>query len=193
MKNNLQMVDSMLAMQARRISDPAVRDSLTQLRNRVHALSVVHAQLMAATNLRTFEIGGFLRELAGNLADTLSAPGRPVRIAVDSDVASVTLDTAIPLGLALTELLTNSAKHACNDTGCAINVRFELLPERQALLTVEDDGEDPAAPDRFASSVDGLGAKLVRGLVRQVEGTVTVEYAQGMRVQIRLPLPEDTS
>ena len=72
---------------------------------------------------------------------------------------------------------------------------FESLMMVMMRMTdvVEDDGEDPAAPDRFASTVDGLGAKLVRGLVRQVEGTVTVEYAQGMRVQIRLPLPEDTS
>jgi|GEM_PF-1917453 len=192
-KNNLQMVDSMLAMQARRVSDPTVRDSLTQLRNRVHALSVVHAQLMAATNLRTFEVGGFLTELAGNLAETLSAADRPVRILVESDAASVTLDIAIPLGLALTELLTNSAKHACADAGCTIRVCFDLLPESQALLTVEDDGEDPAAPDRFASSPDGLGAKLVRGFVGQLDATMTVEYAQGMRVEIRLPLPEDTT
>ncbi len=191
-KNNLQMVDSMLAMQARRIVDPAVRESLTQLRSRVHALSVVHAQLMAATNLRTFEVGGFLKELASNLADTLSSTDRPVRITVESDVASVTLDIAIPLGLALTELLTNSAKHASTADGCTIHVRFDLLPERQALLTVQDDGGDPSAPDRFAAGVDGLGARLVQGFVRQIDGAMTVEYAHGMRVEIRLPLPEDT-
>ena len=191
-KNNLQMVDSMLAMQSRHIADPAVLDALTQLRNRVHALAVVHAQLMTSRNLKSFDASEFLKELAGNLSAAVRPSTRGVPITVEADSVAITLDIAIPMGLLLTELITNSAKHAGTDAEAGIRVRFRVPPERRAQLTVEDNGLDPAAPDRFAASADSLGAKLVKGFVRQLDGTMSVEYARGMRVTIEFPLPEDT-
>lgn len=191
-KNNLQMVDAMLALQSRRVSDPAVVGAFAQLRDRVHALAVVHAQLMASDDLRTFDAGEFLRKLADGLSASISTPERPIQVSVDADRAGITLDRASPLGLLLTELVTNSAKHAYRDTRGIIRVQFRLLADRQALLAVEDDGADPAAAERFTAAEPGIGARLVRGFVKQLDGTLHVEYDHGLRVLIRFPLPEDS-
>lgn len=193
-KNNLQMVDAMLAMQGRRVVDPATLASLKQLRDRVHALAVVHAQLMGSPDLRTFDAAEFLRELAAGLSESIGTRECriPVEVEVEADSVGITLDLASPLGLLLTELVTNSAKHAYRDAPGLIRIRFRLLPEHHALLTVEDDGSDPAAVERFAAGERGVGMKLVKGFVKQMDGEMHVEYDRGMRVQIRIPIPEDS-
>lgn len=191
-KNNLQMVDAMLAMQGRRNSDPATLTSLAQLRDRVHALAVVHAQLMASDDLRTFDAAGFLRELAEGLSASLGTRERPIRVAVDADAFGITLDLATPLGLLLTELVTNSANHAYRGSGGAVRVRLRRVAEREAELLVEDDGANPAAAERFSAEGPGIGGKLVRGFVKQLDATLHVEHDHGMRILIRFPLPEDS-
>lgn len=191
-KNNLQMVDAMLALQARRNIDPRALASFAQLRDRVHALAVVHAQLMTSEDLKTFDAGAFLRELGAGLSASLGSRERPITVDVEADPVAITLDLAGPVGLLLTELVTNSAKHAYHDRGGMIRVRFRLEAERQALLVVEDDGSDPQAAGRFVTRQPGVGSKLVAGFVRQLDGEWWTECDQGLRVSIRFPLKEET-
>lgn len=190
-KNNLQMVDAMLALQGRRVSDPATLAAFAQLRDRVHALAVVHAQLMTSEDLRTFDAGAFLRELADGLAASVGTRERPILVTVDADPAGITLDLASPLGLLLTELVTDSARRAYRDSSGTIRVQFRLPADREALLAVEDDGADPVAAGRFAA--DEPGARLIRGFVKQLDGTLHVEYDRGLRVLVRFPLPEESA
>src|SRR3546814_18383471 len=102
----------MLAMQSRQGEDARTLGSIEQLRDRVHALAVVHAQLMASPDLRTFDAAEFLRELTAGLSASISSRERSIPITVDADPVAITLDIASPIGLLLTELVTNSAKHA---------------------------------------------------------------------------------
>src|SRR3546814_3115688 len=115
---------------------------------------------MASPDLRTFDAAEFLRELTAGLSASISSRERGIPITVDADPVAITLDIASPIGLLLTELVTNSAKHAYRDTAGMIRVQFRLLPERAALLVVEDDGDDPVAVEHFTASELSIGVKL---------------------------------
>src|SRR3546814_11473837 len=118
---------------------------------------------MASPDLRTFDAAEFLRELTAGLSASISSRERGIPITVDADPVAITLDIASPIGLLLTELVTNSAKHAYRDTAGMIRVQFRLLPERAALPVVEDDGGDPVAVGHFTASEHTRGVELANG------------------------------
>jgi two-component sensor histidine kinase len=109
-KNNLQIVDSLLVMQGRQLAEPRTKAMLVGLRGRIQALGLVHHQLMGSTNLKTFNIARFLQELSSNILDSGAADN--IDLAVRAVPLDVGLDFAIPLGLVVTGLVTNSLKHA---------------------------------------------------------------------------------
>jgi two-component sensor histidine kinase len=185
-KNNLQTVDSLLLMQARRLADPKAKQALLDLRGRVYALGLVHQQLMGSDNLRTFDIAPFLRELSSNIL--LSGDNTGVILAVDACPLYVGLDFAIPLGLLVTELITNSLKHAFPDHKGNISLALSLEPDDTVVLVIGDDGR--GLPEAGAAAGSGLGAGIVRGLVAQLEGSLTVTNHGGVRTEIRAPLRE---
>ena len=180
-KNNLQVVDGMLVMQAARLSDPEGKAALATLRSRVYALGLVHHQLMGSKDLETFEVGPFLEELSQHLLE--GAGDRGVTLTVEAPPLHVGLDFAIPLGLLVTELVTNSIKHGFPEGRGAIDVRLEEA-DGEVLLLVRDDGVgyDPAAP-RPAT----LGGRIVDGLVRQLGATLTVAVDGGVHTSVRIP------
>jgi two-component sensor histidine kinase len=177
-KNNLQTVDSLLVMQAQRTSDPEARRGLTSLRGRVYALGLVHQQLMSSENLKTFDIAPFLAELSTNILQSGEHGG--VTLSVDACPLDVGLDFAIPVGLLVTELVTNSLKHAFPGGVGHIAVSLVEEEEGQVLLTIADNGRGQGQPGA------GLGAGIVRGLVAQLEGTLRVIDDGGSKTEIRL-------
>lgn len=189
-KNNLQVVDALIRMEFRRINDGRVLGALQHLLHRIHTLGLVHAQLMSSSDFKRFDVAVFLQELATNMASALSSDERRIAIRVESESVPVTIDFALPMGLLLTELIMNAAKHAYGDGEGEIRVRFGSGPDRQATLVVEDDGCSAPTAARF-SSAPGLGAKIIAGFVKQLDGEVTFEFDQGMRFTAKMPLPED--
>jgi PAS domain S-box-containing protein len=184
-KNNLQIVDSMLLMQARRLKDLDAKAALENLRGRVYALGLVHHQLMGSKDLETFDVAPFLEELSRHL---LEGAGRAeVGLSVRATPLKVGLDFAIPLGLLVTELVTNSMKHAFDGGPGAIDVTLEDAQAGEVVLQVSDNGRgyDPAT----SSATPSLGASIVDGLVRQLRGVLTVSNEGGTRTVVRLPAP----
>jgi len=184
-KNNLQIVDSMLLMQGRMLADAQARAALENLRARVYALGLVHHQLMGSKDLETFDIAPFLEELTRHLL--AGAGGAEISLSVRAAPLRVGLDFAIPLGLLVTELVTNSIKHAFDGPG-AIEVVLETPTPQEMLLRVADNGRgyDPApAPGATPS----IGASLVDGLVGQMNGRLTIQTEGGTCTEIRLPTP----
>src|SRR3546814_3305330 len=100
----------MVMMQSRQLQDQAAKDSLQALRRRIYALGLVHQQLMASRDLQTFDIAPFLEELSGHIIE--GGATESVQLVIDACTLNVNLDFAIPLGLLVTELVTNSLKHA---------------------------------------------------------------------------------
>lgn len=185
-KNNLQIVDSLLLMQASRLSESDAKAALENLRGRVYALGLVHHQLMGSKDLETFDIAPFLEELSQHLLE--GAGGSDVSLFVRAAPLKVGLDFAIPLGLLVTELVTNSMKHAFGGAG-AIEVTLDEAEAGQVVLQVADNGRgyDPAAS---GGSPPSLGATIIDGLVRQLKGVLTISTdSGGVRSVIRLPAP----
>jgi two-component sensor histidine kinase len=186
-RNNLQIVDSLLMMESRRLEDPTAKDALAELRNRVFTLGLVHQQLMSSGNLKTFSIAPFLSELCDNVAASYGAAARGVRITVSAEPVTVDLDFAIPVGLLATELLSNAIKHAHAQT---ITIVFSQCKAGRARLVVGDDGNNAEVGlTRFAACA-GVGSRIIDGLTRQIGGRMNIVQQEGMRVEISMPLPE---
>jgi two-component sensor histidine kinase len=188
-KNNLQMVDGLLVMQARQLTDPTSRKAMEGLRDRVYTLGLVHHQLMGSQDLKTFDIAPFLRELSTNLVH--GGAGQDITLSVEAIPLDVGLDFAIPLGLLVTELVTNSLKHAFPDNRGDINVSLSRGDDGALILVVADTGQGyrdagPASEHPRAA----LGQKLIDGLVAQLKGTIVVESRNGRtRSEVRVAAP----
>lgn len=182
-KNNLQIVDGLLVMQSREISDPDARTAMLGLRGRIYALGLVHHQLMESANLKTFDIGPFLKELSHNIVD--GGGETEVRLSVEAIPLNVGLDFAIPLGLLVTELVTNSLKHAFPAGTGAIRVMLDHGEGDELVLVVEDDGKGSGGDTHRA----GLGSTIIRGLIDQLQGRMTMRTEGGTRTEIRILEP----
>ncbi|WP_454718979.1 sensor histidine kinase [Caulobacter segnis] len=184
-KNNLQIIDSLLVMQRRRLSDPEAKAALAGLRSRVFALGLVHHQLMGSQDLKTFDAAPFLEELSRNVLQ--SGAIKDIHLSVNAMPLRVGLDFAIPLGLIVTELVTNSLKHAFPSGEGAIEVSLKRGDDDRVVLVVSDDGT--SARDEAPDPPTSLGGTIVDGLVRQLGGTLTVRRAPGFHTEINLPGP----
>ena len=188
-KNNLQVVDGLVMMQTRQLEDAAARDSLQALRSRIYALGLVHQQLMTSHDLQTFDIAPFLQELSAHIVEG-GAEG-DIELSVDACPLSVNLDFAIPLGLLVTELVTNSLKHAFPDGRGKVSVRLALEePGKAVVLTVADDGQAAERLNGKTLYKTGLGTKIVTGLVTQLNGKMEYRRDGGMVTEVVLPAPE---
>jgi two-component sensor histidine kinase len=189
-KNNLQMVDGLLVMQSRQITDPDARKALRGLRDRIFALGLVHQQLMSSSDLKTFDVAPFLSELSGNIVD--GGAGGEVALSVEAIPLDVGLDFAIPLGLLVNELVTNSLKHAFPDGGGEIAVNLSRADGGELLLVVADNGKGyDGQLARPGTSKVALGSTIIKGLVAQMEGTIMVESKPGLtRSEIRVAAPQ---
>lgn len=184
-KNNLQMVDSILVMQAGALSDPAAKSALASLRGRIYALGLVHHQLMGSANLQTFDVAPFLRELASNIRDG-GATSR-ISLNVRADPLDVGLDFAIPLGLLVTELVTNSLKHAFPGGEGHVDVLLSRERDGTLILVVSDDGTGYDCGLRpLGASASGLGSKIIMALVNQLKATMNVQSDRGTRAEIHI-------
>ena len=185
-KNNLQTVDALIAMHGRQLKDPLAHEALLGLRQRVHALGLVHQQLMQSSDLKTFDIAPFLHDLSHNVIQAGAEQGVDVR--VDSIPLKVGLDFAIPLGLLVTELLTNSLKHAFPSG----RGRIEVVLKRQdagLALIVNDDGKGLEALPPPNAPKPGQGINIITGLVNQLRGSMTRQNDKGTRTEILLAIP----
>jgi two-component sensor histidine kinase/PAS domain-containing protein len=183
-KNNLQIVDGLLLLQSRDLTDPQAAQTLIALRSRIYALGLVHSQLMASKNLETFNIAPFLHELTHNI---VAGAGNPeIRLEVEACPLEVDLDFAVPLGLLVTELVTNSLKHAFSDRPGRIAVTLAREEAGVVTLTVADDGQGSDSP----RGKPGIGESIIAGLVRQLSGSITIDGTMGRVTTIVVPEPE---
>jgi PAS domain S-box-containing protein len=185
-KNNLQIIDSLLVMQRRQLSDSTAKAALAGLRSRVFALGLVHHQLMGSQDLKTFDAAPFLEELSANVLQGGST--KDVRLSVNAMPLRVGLDFAIPLGLIVTELVTNSLKHAFPSGKGQIEVLLKQGDKDRVVLIVSDDGTGPH-DGASGPAPASLGVTIVNGLVEQLGGAMTVRRGPGFYTEINLPGP----
>jgi PAS domain S-box-containing protein len=186
-KNNLQIIDSLITMQARQLKDPDAKAALQSLRNRVYALGLVHHQLMGSENLQTFDVAPFLQELSSNIIE--GSARDEINLSVNAIPLDVGLDFAIPLGLLVTELVTNSLKHAFPNGKGHIDVTLDRAADGTMALVVSDNGSGYGDTDAASDETKGLGARIISGVVAQLRATMTVKSANGTRSEIYIGAP----
>lgn len=179
-KNNLQVVGSLLRLQGRFASEPGARLLLEQAQDRIHSIALVHEMLYASDHLSTIDLAAYLRELTSRIA---AGAGRPeVALSVDAVPVVVSVEHAVPLGLVVNELVGNALKHAFPG-GRAGTVRVRLARTgAEVAVEVVDDGVGTTGPAR-------MGSQLVRTLARQLSATLTSAGPPGTRVSLTLELP----
>jgi len=180
MKNNLQVIVSLLAHQSREAASEEARERIGRVMDRVLAIGLAHDQLSFKKGASSVDMRDYLKALCANID-----PRRlNLTIATEFDSASIPLDRAVPIGLILNELVTNSVKYAFDQEGGLINVTFrvnEAIGEGE--LCVRDDGRG-MGPARSGS----LGLRLVESLSRQLGGRLTTpEVSKGTTTVLTFP------
>ncbi len=182
-KNNLQVISSLLSLQSARISDAGVKDALRESQNRVRSMALIHEKLYQSSDLAQVDFAGYLRSLVNFLAQSYRQQADHVALDVQATSVRLDLETAIPCGLIVNELVSNSLKHAFPD-GRSGSITVSLQPDEVGrwCLRVSDDGVGyVSAPNTSRSS---LGLSLVETLTAQLGGTITVSTEHGVNTSI---------
>ncbi len=184
-KNNFQMVESLLDMQRRRAKDSQTESALADALRRVHSMAQAHAFLYSPEDAaEAIDLGAYLHDLCASLSDSLLLSGQ-VRLDCRADPCSVTRDRAVAVGLVVNELVTNAAKYAFPDARQGrILVALEDRPAG-CELTVADDGVGMPAIPMMKS--EGMGRKLVESFARQSGGLMTEGQGPGVSYVLFLP------
>jgi two-component sensor histidine kinase len=192
-KNNLQVISSLLSLHARQLADPEAIRILKESRNRIQAMALVHEMLYRTETPSRIHLGDYLQSLTGHLLESYGAVDAGVRLVSRIAPVSMSLEAAIPCGLIINELVTNSLKHAFPAaTGGEITVELTesgTQPPR-ALLIVRDTGVGLPA-HLHIDQARTLGLRLVRTLVEQLDGSLALEEGPGAGIRIEFEtLPE---
>jgi PAS domain S-box-containing protein len=176
-KNNLQIVSSLLNLQSLSIEED-LRDVLKESQGRIKVMAMIHENLYQSESLARINFREYVERLVD---DIIVSYGASVRTIVEVDDMKPDIDTAIPIGLIINELVTNSVKYAFPDgTG---TVRVSLRSNGKAVLLVSDDGVGLPA-DVDPGETDTLGLMLVRILTEQLDGTLTIRRDHGTEFRI---------
>jgi two-component sensor histidine kinase len=189
-KNNLQLISSLLNVQSRRINDPAAREEFRTAQQRVRAIASLHSQLYRSDDaIDSVNMHHYLRELTDQLRGLLLAERRNVRLTFICEDFSVNVDQATSVGLIVNELVSNAAKHAFAE-GASGTIMVQLsVDDRVCTLSVSDDGIGRKESDDEA----GVGLNLVNLFVSQIDGEIRTESGRGMRFTICFPVRDGAS
>ncbi len=176
-KNNLQVMISLLGIQSGFIRDPQVLDMFRDSQNRVYSMALVHEELYQSDNLAEVDFNAYVQRLTRSLASIYG--NRPVRLIIDMARSQLGIDQAIPCGLIINELVSNAFKYAFQPgQDGEILVRMENDPASHFHLTVADNG--PGLPPQInVRSPETLGLQLVNILVEQLDGQIEVSNEHG--------------
>lgn len=163
-KNNLQIISSLLSMQQRAVTDPGARAALGDTRQRITALAQIYRVLYQSEDIREADADTFLRELVGQLVAGEAVRGPLVTTSIEADPLIIDPDKLAPLALWLVEAVSNAQKHAFAGRGGELKVRFKVDGET-SILEVEDDG--PGLDDAIAA---GVGRTLMMAFAKQLRG-----------------------
>lgn len=183
-KNNLGIVSSLLQMQCRRTQDPVVTAILRDSQNRIASIALVHEKLYRSEDLSDIDFAQYIPDLTTHLFDSYNVSSSQIQLKIQVDDASLDIETAIPCGLIINELVSNALKYAfVGKIRGEIEVKFYQKAESNLILIIRDNGI--GLPENFDSKkAKTLGITLVQGLVKQLRGKLEIESHQGTQFKI---------
>jgi PAS domain S-box-containing protein len=183
-KNNLQVVTSLLGLQSRAATDEQTRKMFQESQNRIHSMALLHESLYQSNNLSMIAFPDYIRQLASHLFHSYGVGGDRIHLRTNLDELYLNLDSAVPCGLIINELVSNSLKYAFPG-GREGEVRIELREHSDGLarLVVADNGIGLRS-DIDWSTARSLGLRLVRSLAEQLGAKIEVKSNTGTEVQL---------
>jgi two-component sensor histidine kinase len=191
-KNNLQIVASLLNLQSARIKQPEARAEFQSARDRVRALATLHRHLYAHGDVQMIDMRAFFAELCGQLFQAMDeAEGDRIALEIVAPDVTISSDQAVPIALIVTETVGNAIKYAFPDGRRGrIHVSFEVVDATRATLTVCDDGVG-LTERADAEAGEGLGLRLVRGFARQLGAKLTMTTDNGTCYVLHVAIQRD--
>jgi len=185
-KNNMQVISGFLQLQSTFTNDPAAVDMLAECQRRVRSMALVHEKLYQSRELGFINVAEYIKSLVSELQESYVVQA-DIGITVDVESVNINLDIAIPCGLIINELLTNSLKYAFRGRPSGtIAIALHLSPDHLFHLRVCDNGT--GLPENFdIAGTATLGMQLVQVLVRQLGGTVAITSKEGTCFDITFP------
>jgi len=185
-KNNLQIISSLLSLQARNIEDDKALSALKEGQSRVRSMSLIHQNLYQEDDLIGVEAKSYIDKLSLSLFHSYNIDSDRIKLTADIDDITLDVDKIIPLGLIINELITNSLKYAFKERENG-NIHLSLKEENEGLLfSIADNGV--GLPEKF--SIDGnksLGFRLIKAFSKKLEAALSVENRNGTVVSLKIP------
>ncbi|MGH7931478.1 MAG: PAS domain S-box protein, partial [Candidatus Binatia bacterium] len=189
-KNNLQIISSLLDLQTSTLRDPRVLQSVQESQHRIRSMALIHEKLYQSPDLAEVDLAEYVDNLTAYLVRAYRFSEARVSLKLETEPVRLRIDTAIPCGLILNELVSNALKHAFPD-GCQGTITVTVKEEEPGKVTVKvsDDGVGlPSGIDWRTTS--SLGLRLVNTLTRQLQGSLAVQTTGGTSFHISFPLNE---
>ncbi|MDB6156040.1 MAG: hypothetical protein JWL90_4493 [Chthoniobacteraceae bacterium] len=188
-KNNLQVISSLLYLQSRHVDDPRMQELLRESQSRTRSIALIHEKLYQSSGDSKIELGPYIKELVEGLFDSYRVSPSIVRLEVRTEEVCLDLDAVIPCGLIITELVSNALKYAFPDgRKGTITIDVYFAGEDALGLRVRDDGI--GLPEGFSvEQALSLGTRLIKDLTSQLNGTVEFRSERGTEVTIVFPQP----
>ncbi len=170
-KNNLQIIVSLLSLQSRYITDRELIKVFDEVQNRVRSMSLIHQKMYQSKDLSTVNIAEYVKDLSSNLLNTYQV-GQNVKLDLDVEVNRFKSDTLTPLGLIINEIISNALKHAFTEgTQGTIMVKISAISEKRYRMLIGDDGVGmPSLSDHRIP--ESLGTELISALTEQLNGNI---------------------
>lgn len=185
-KNNLEVISSLLELQSAGLTDSNAKEAMLASQNRVTSMGILHQKLYQGRSLKSIKLNEYFGQLANTILDTYGE-GNRLNVNIEGPEIEMDVDTAIPLGLIVNELLTNAIKYAYPgaDAG-AITVSMSKVTETDYRLTVSDQG---VGNDTNSAKGTGFGSRLVSLLATQLSGKLDQTTDDGLSVKLTFPYP----
>ena len=185
-KNNLQIISSLLSLQSRNVEDSAIKDAMKAGQNRVHSMALIHQNLYQEGDLIGVNTKDYITRLTTSLWHSYNIEEKRISLVTDIDPLRLDVDIMIPMGLILNELISNALKYAFVD-GRPGSVHISLRSENDNLkLVVKDDGPgfEQLPPEKTKKS---MGMKLIHAFTQKLHGQLEINSNEGTEVVLRIP------
>jgi PAS domain S-box-containing protein len=183
-KNNLQIISSLLDLQSRYIKDDRSLEIFKESQSRVKSIAFIHEKLYQSKGLARINFAEYIRDLTVSLFHSYGVSSTAIKRQITVDSALLDIDTAIPCGLIINELVSNSLKHAFPaDKGGEIRINLRSDNDKKYILTVSDNGVG-FPKDLDFRNTESLGLRLVRALTNQLKGNIEIDSNGGTEFKI---------
>jgi two-component sensor histidine kinase len=188
-KNNLQVISSLLYLSSKKIKDKSVQDMFKESQNRVKSIALVHERLYQSKDLGKIDFKEYVTRLTDDLFRSYAVNQSVIKLIITINNIFISIDTAVPCGLIINEIISNSLKYAFPESeelnkSCEIKIEFERDENNESLLSISDNGIG-LPPGMDIRKTKSLGLQLVDTLIDQLEGTLEIDLNSGTKYRFK--------